>query len=66
MAKDNEQKALDARNKRKGPKVTDGKRRCRDQKCDTILSIYNSDQYCAIHLKAILMNSTSLSEFLPR
>jgi hypothetical protein len=66
MAKDNEQKAIDARNRRKGPKVTDGKRRCRTEECDTILSMYNSDQYCAVHLRGILINSTSLTDFLPR
>jgi len=30
----------------------DGRRRCAEDGCDTILSAYNEDQYCAVHDRA--------------
>lgn len=53
------------RNKRAETKIVDGRRRCKHEECDTILSMYNSDEYCASHLRDILSNSTSLNQWLP-
>ena len=40
------------------------KRRCETEECSTVLSIYNSDSHCAIHLPAVLRKSPDVSAWL--
>jgi hypothetical protein len=65
MAYDKEQMAIWVRNYRAQNRPNNNKRICKHSECDTVLSMYNHDEYCAIHLKEILMNSTSLAQWLP-
>ena len=46
------------------PKPPDGKRRCAEEECLTVLSIYNNESYCARHLPAVLRKNPNLNRWL--
>lgn len=40
------------------------KRRCAEEGCLTVLSIYNNESYCARHLPAVLRKNPNLNRWL--